>query len=197
MSEPCAVVLAAGYGRRFAAQAGRQANKLLAPCSGLNGVERPVLAHSLLAFDQWRGERLLVMRLGSPGQGEMTALADRYGFDTLVVPSAGMGESLSAAIRARSQAAGWLVALGDMPWIRPQTHTRLAEAMTAGHAVVPRYQGKRGHPVCFDKAYADELMALNGDQGGRRLLEQGCVTLVEVDDPGVLRDVDLPGDLAL
>lgn len=193
----CAVVLAAGYGRRFAEQAGREANKLLAPCIGLDGSGQAVLAHSLSAFSQWAGERLLVLRQGSERLGEMTALAANHGFDTLVTPSSGMGDSLSAAVRARAGAAGWLVALGDMPWIRAQTHSRVADAMTAGHAVVPLHEGKRGHPVGFDATYAQALMALSGDQGGRGLLQQGRVTLIEVDDPGVLRDVDLPEDLAL
>lgn len=196
MSGPCAVVLGAGYGRRFAEHAGREANKLLAPCIGLDGSERVVLAHSLSAFSQWAGERLLVLRQGSERLGELTALGVSHGFDTLVVPSAGMGDSLSAAVRARAGAAGWLVALGDMPWIRAQTHSRIASALSAGHACVPVYQGKRGHPVGFDAAYAQALMSLSGDQGGRGLLEQGRVTLIEVDDPGVLRDVDLPEDLA-
>lgn len=197
MNRPCAVVLAAGYGRRFAEQAKHETNKLLAPCIGLDGSERAVLAHSLSALGQWPGMRLLVLRQGSERLGEMTALGVRYGFDTLVVPSNGMGDSLSAAVRATSTAAGWLIALGDMPWISARTHSRVADAMTAGHAVVPLYQGKRGHPVGFDAAYAQALMALSADHGGRGVLGQGRVTPIEVDDPGVLRDVDLPEDLAL
>ncbi|WP_263262866.1 nucleotidyltransferase family protein [Pseudomonas sp. RIT-PI-S] len=195
MSDLCAVVLAAGYGRRFAEQAGVGANKLLATCAGLDGSRRAVLEHGLLTFRDWPGERLLVLRRGCVGQAQLTELAARHGFDSLLVGSDGMGDSLSAAVRARASARGWLVALGDMPWVRNDTPLRVAGGMSGDRACVPVYQGQRGHPVGFGAAFGPALAALRGDQGGRRLLQEGRVNLLEVDDPGVLRDVDVPGDL--
>lgn len=196
MNGPCALVLAAGYGRRFGEQAGEGTNKLLAPCVGLDGSRRALLEQALVNFGRWRGERLLVVRQGSDRLAELGALGARHGFECLIVASAGMGDSLSAAVRATPNASGWLVALGDMPWVRPETLLQVAARITADQACVPVYQGRRGHPVGFGRGYAGGLAALQGDQGGRRLLEQGQVTLLEVDDPGVLQDVDVPGDLA-
>jgi molybdenum cofactor cytidylyltransferase len=39
------------------------------------------------------------------------------------------------------------------------------------------------------------LLALEGDQGARKLLERARVTEVAVNDPGVLQDIDLASDL--
>ncbi len=61
----------------------------------------------------------------------------------------------------------------------------------------PAYRGERGHPVGFARRFLDELSALHGDQGAKELIAEhpDWVTLYEVDDPGVLRDVDRPSDL--
>lgn len=191
MSHPCAILLGAGFGRRYAQATG--ADKLMAPCIGLDGIKRPVLEQSLLAFQGWAGERLLVVREGSPA---LQALGDRHGFDIQTIATAGMGDSLGAAVRARPDACGWLVALGDMPWVRPETLAYVAAAMTPDQACVPVYAGRRGHPVGFGACYGKALAALSGDQGGRRLLQEGLVRELSVDDPGIVRDVDVPEDLA-
>lgn len=191
MSRPCAIVLAAGFGRRYAQAGG--GDKLMASCIGLDGVERPVLEQALLAFEGWAGERVLVVREGAAAS---QALGARYGFDVQVIATAGMGDSLSAAVRARRDASGWLVALGDMPWVQPYTLAQVGAAMTADQACVPVYAGQWGHPVGFGARYGEALAALSGDQGGRRLLQAGQVLEVEVDDPGIVRDVDVPEHLA-
>jgi molybdenum cofactor cytidylyltransferase len=164
----------------------------MASCTGLDGLERPVLEHSLRAFDAWRGERVLVVR---PGCEALVELGLRHGFKPLLVGSAGMGDSLSAAVRARPGVGGWLITLGDMPWVRPETLVQVAACLGSDKACVPVYQGQWGHPVGFGAGYGRALGQLRGDQGARALLREGRVSVLAVDDPGVLRDVDLPTDL--
>jgi molybdenum cofactor cytidylyltransferase len=195
MNYPCAVVLAAGYGRRFRAQGGAGPHKLLVPCAGLDGRLRPVLENTLASLGDWPGDRLLVIRQGSDERERFSELARRHGFETLAVPSAGMGDSLSAAIRARAQASGWLVVLGDMPWIRSQTLHEVAAALARHPIAVPLYQGRQGHPVGFAASQRAGLERLSGDAGARHLLSHPHVAWVEVTDPGVLRDVDVLADL--
>src|SRR6266581_8144523 len=125
----------------------------------------------------------------------------RFGSNTVVCKNAGegMGTSLAAGVRAAADAHGWLVALADMPFLRPQTIRVIAQALSDGAAIAaPAYRGERGHPVGFARRFFDELSALHGDHGARELLAQhpDWVTLYEVDDPGVLRDIDKPSDLA-
>jgi molybdenum cofactor cytidylyltransferase len=57
------------------------------------------------------------------------------------------------------------------------------------------YQGKRGNPVGFDRRHLPQLLALEGDQGARGILKQYPVQEVDVDDAGILQDIDTPQDL--
>jgi molybdenum cofactor cytidylyltransferase len=61
--------------------------------------------------------------------------------------------------------------------------------------VAPRYDGQRGNPVLFDSRYFDALTTVEGDRGGRDLLDSESVAWVEVSDPGIHRDVDTVADL--
>jgi len=111
-----------------------------------------------------------------------------------------MGVSLAAGVRATPiDAAGWVVALGDMPWIAPDTVRRVARAIRDGAPVAaPRYRGSRGHPVGFAAGLRADLLRLQGDRGARDILGRESARLVQIDcdDPGVLKDVDTPADLA-
>ncbi|MDE2259940.1 MAG: hypothetical protein KGK17_06425, partial [Betaproteobacteria bacterium] len=59
-----------------------------------------------------------------------------------------------------------------------------------------RYRGQRGNPVGFSSHFREALMALRGDQGARRLLDvhRQEVCWLDVDDPGILLDIDVPND---
>jgi len=92
---------------------------------------------------------------------------------------------------------GWLVALGDMPFVDQATLRALASAIEDGAGIAaPLFEGRRGNPVAFGALHRAALLALDGDQGARRLLERAPVTAIAVDDPGILRDIDSPADLA-
>jgi molybdenum cofactor cytidylyltransferase len=131
------------------------------------------------------------------------ALIDAYaaiGMKVVENPLAdeGMGTSLSAGVGATADAAGWLIALADMPWLQAATIAALADRLNNGASMIaPVYQGRRGHPVGFASRWRKELQALSGDRGARHLLTN-CpneLELLTTDDAGVLKDVDLPRDL--
>jgi molybdenum cofactor cytidylyltransferase len=112
----------------------------------------------------------------------------------------GMGASLAAGVDAADDAQGWVIALADMPWIAPSTIAQVVAALQAGASIAaPRQGGRRGHPVAFAKVHGTALRALHGDEGARALLavHAAAVREIDVDDPGVLRDVDVPADLVL
>jgi molybdenum cofactor cytidylyltransferase len=107
-----------------------------------------------------------------------------------------MGYSISAGVNARPNASGWLVLPGDMPLVQPATLQAVARAL-AQHAVAyAQYKGRRGHPVGFSAELYSELATLSGDEGARRLIARYPAYGVEVDDAGVLLDVDTLDDLA-
>lgn len=110
----------------------------------------------------------------------------------------GLAASLATGIAAVPRDWGAvLIALGDMPFIRPATHQALASALAAGAAAVrPVCQGQEGNPAGFARILFAELASLSGDQGARALLARLPVTRVEVEDPGIFKDLDTPEALA-
>jgi molybdenum cofactor cytidylyltransferase len=109
----------------------------------------------------------------------------------------GTGASIACAVRATPWARGWIVALADMPAIEPDTVQAVRAALLAGaESAAPFHRGRRGHPVGFGAACRAELAALDGDEGARAVLARHPPARLEVDDPGILFDVDTPADLA-
>jgi molybdenum cofactor cytidylyltransferase len=109
-----------------------------------------------------------------------------------------MGNSLAAAVAAAPSETGWLIALADMPRIQPRTIRAVADALLGGAELcAPYHQGRRGHPVGFAAGFGPQLRALSGDEGARAILQANRDRLqrIEVDDPGVLFDINVPGDL--
>jgi len=185
------VLLAAGRGERFGG------GKLVAPLpAGPNaGVAVGVAACCNLraAVDE-------VVAVVRPGDPALVAAFAREGARVVVAARAddGMGASLAAGVAAAGDADGYLVALADMPWVAPATIRLVVEALRGGASIAaPRCRGERGHPVGFGAAHRAGLVALSGDQGARSILEANAsfVTFVDVDDAGVVADVDVPADL--
>lgn len=207
------LLLASGFGRRF--DAGGRRNKLLAT---LPDGRTLVSASARVLCDALDHVAVVV-----PARSTLieAALSD-FPVRLIRNPRAkdGIGASIAvgiAALRAEHPGArGWLIALGDMPFLAPETIRAVAAALPAidgnasdGHAsqgasgdsdrreiVAAAYRGRRGHPVAFLRTLGPELMMLDSDIGAAKLLDTRGVHLVECDDPGVLRDIDTRDDLA-
>jgi molybdenum cofactor cytidylyltransferase len=135
-----------------------------------------------------------------PGHPALASALEGVGLRVVVCGDAveGMGASLACAVRAEADADGWVVALADMPFVRPATIAAVVARLRAGAALcAPTWDGARGHPVGIAARYAPELAALRGDAGARDLLrrEADRLDLLPTDDPGVLQDVDTRADL--
>ncbi len=134
-----------------------------------------------------------------PGDDTLAQSLGERGIETIRCAGApgGMGATLAAAVPALPHWDAVLVALGDMPWLRPESVAAVARAAGAASICVPCHNGRRGHPVAFGARFLPELAALDGDRGARDLLLRHAAVVRElaVDDPGVLRDVDRPADL--
>lgn len=133
--------------------------------------------------------------------GELGELLQAEGCQVSVCPNAaqGMGASLAWAVRAAGAADGYLVALADMPFVRPSSIAAVREALFAGAVLAaPYFHGRRGHPVGIAACFRAELESLGGDEGARTILaaHEGRLVKVPVGDPGVIRDIDRPVDLA-
>jgi molybdenum cofactor cytidylyltransferase len=112
----------------------------------------------------------------------------------------GMGASLACAAQAAGGADGYLVALADMPFVRPSSIAAVRDALAAGALIAaPYFRARRGHPVGIAGRLRAELERLSGDEGARKILAAREKELVKVPvgDPGVVRDIDRPEDLLL
>jgi len=182
------ILLAAGAATRFGS------NKLLHPLP--DGT--PIAVASVRNLRAALPRVVAVIR---PGASELQELLRRESAEVTVCERAeeGMGTTLAHAVRASRDADGWVIALADMPFIRPETIRRVVERLTAGATIVaPAWRGDRGHPVGFAARFGGDLERLAGDAGARELLKgaRTAVELVDGDDPGILRDIDRPEDLA-
>jgi molybdenum cofactor cytidylyltransferase len=194
MSRIVGILLAAGQGARFGG------DKLLAPIAmpsaGAAGVA-PIGVAAALNLIYAIPDSIAVVR---PRDTQLAAHFTDAGLRVVPCMNAGDGMSatLACGIAATVDADGWIVALGDMPWIAPATIRAIAEAVASGADIAaPSYRGQRGHPVGFSRRHRDALSSLTGDAGARSLIERnlGRMTWIDVDDAGVLRDVDTPSDL--
>jgi molybdenum cofactor cytidylyltransferase len=190
------VVLAAGTGSRFGGR------KLLAPWGEgvlLDGALAAAFAAPAREVTLVTGAdaeavaaaaRAFAEGLGEPGRLRLVHAADH---------ALGMGHSLKAGIAALPpDAAGAFVFLGDMPKVPHDLLPKLAAALAAGSpAAAPVFQGRRGNPVLLGAALFPQLLALEGDQGARAVLQGlgAALALVEAPDAGIFFDVDTPVDL--
>jgi molybdenum cofactor cytidylyltransferase len=192
-ARPTLIVPAAGRGSRFrsAAAAPSTLHKLEQPLDGLTVLGctlRAALASQL---------PVLVVTTAALAPLASRQVATR---DVLVLSAGeaarGMGYSIAAGVAERSAAHGWLVLPADMPRVQPATLRSVAQALTQHAVAFAQHRGRRGHPVGFAAELYSELVLLDGDDGARRVAMRYPAHGVEVDDAGVLQDVDTPADLA-
>lgn len=136
-----------------------------------------------------------------PGDDELAGMLADAGLHVTECPAAehGMGHSLAAGVAAAmataADAAGWLVALADMPAIAPASYAAVLAALRSDAPLArPAHDSRPGHPVGFAARFRDALLALQGDQGGKAIIDahRELLTICPVDDPGVLIDIDTP-----
>lgn len=183
---PTIVVAAAGAGSRF----GGPGHKLAQPFGGSTvlGTTVQQALHSGLPLMVVTTEDLAPGVLEWVGARQMVVLsADEA--------ARGMGASIATGVTESSDAGGWLVLPGDMPLVLPSTMLAVAAALADNAIAYAEYHGRRGHPVAFAAELYSELIQLSGDDGARRVVARYPAQGLDVDDPGVLLDVDTATDL--
>lgn len=183
---PTIVVLAAGSGSRFHGAA----HKLEQPLG-----DSTVLGSTLSRAIQ-TGCPVIVVTIAALVPLCSTLLAKR---DVIVLSAAeaqrGVGHSIACGVSERPASPGWLIQPGDMPLVRPSSTLAVAAALEEHPVACTQFHGRRGHPVGFAAELYSELVALDGDDGARRLVARYPAHGAEVDDPGVLVDIDTAENL--
>ncbi|MEK6207257.1 MAG: nucleotidyltransferase family protein [Chloroflexota bacterium] len=185
-----AVVTAAGSAERFGGK------KLLTPIDG-----EPLLDHTIRALLEGGVAEVIVV-VGRDARAELerdvNAMLDpRVRPVENPDPSRGMFSSIQEGL-AQAQGDMILVVPGDMPFVSPDTVRAVIAAYERKPAIVsPRYRGKRGHPVVLPASLRDEIRAADPRATLHDVIHAHTDIRVDVDvdDPGINRDVDRVEDL--
>lgn len=186
------VVLAAGASRRMGAQ-----NKLLAEVNG-----KPMVVNVVDTVTGAVKGPTIVVTGHEPEKVEKALAAHDVTFVHNPDYAMGLSTSLRTGIRALpDDVDAVLVCLGDMPLVTADHIARLIQAFdpVEGRSIcLPVHGRKRGNPVLWAKKFLPEMARVTGDVGARQLLEEHGdeICEVEIDDDGVLFDVDTPERLA-
>ena len=195
---PAVVVLAAGRGMRFHGSGHKLAQGLdVADGTQAESVLSRTVRHALAT--RLRGVVVTSPAL-APQEQKLLPVTDMVvlpELDSKGRPSpVGMGHSIAAGVGAAGDAEGWLIVPGDMPLLRAASMLAVAEAIQQYPVAYAQHRGRQGHPVGFSTELYSELLGLQGDEGARRIVARYPSQAVNLDDPGILIDVDTVEDLA-
>lgn len=193
------ILLAAGKSSRFsAANSARGSQKLLAELPNYGG--KRVIEVSAANLLHAVGRVIAVTHRDE----KLIRVLDDCGCQVVVNERAheGMGTSIAAGVNASLDADGWIIALGDMPYVEVETIRVVYEALTTkNQIVVPAYRGRRGHPVGFGRQYGESLRLLHGDVGAKSIVDKAArecpenLLQIDVSDAGLVKDIDVPSDI--
>jgi molybdenum cofactor cytidylyltransferase len=186
-----ALLLAAGKSSRMGT------NKMLEEVDG-----RPMVARTAQRLLASRARPIIAV-LGNRAD-DVDAALGKLPIERALNPdfADGLSTSLKRGLAALpGDVEGVVVCLGDMPLIAGRDIDRLIAAFNPleGRAIiVPTRRGKRGNPILWSRQFFTEMMALSGDQGARRLVEEHAdlVAEVEMDSDAIFIDIDTPQALA-
>lgn len=182
-----ALVLAAGRSNRM-----NGANKLLLPFEGV-----PLLARTVARVQAAPVADVIVIT-GHDDRPIRDALED---LEVRIVYNPEYNDGLATSIRrgllAAPLADGYLICLGNMPFVTTETLSRLCRQFAAAPSpsiVVATHHGQPGHPVLLHRTFRDALIALTGDDGAHAVAEAHpeSVVRLEVPDAAILETIDTP-----
>jgi len=189
-SQRTVVVLAAGRSERFGAGRHKLAQPLGASSVLAQTLARAIASH--LRTVVVTTEAFVDVARSSVAARDVVVLPDLASDGSALL---GMGTSIAAGVRASADSAGWLVLPGDMPLVQSATLLAVARALDHHAVAYAQHGGRRGHPVGFAAELYPELTELSGDEGARRIIARYPAFAVDLDDPGILVDIDTEDDL--
>ena len=183
-----AVVLSAGESSRM----GRP--KALLPIDGQTFIERIVAA-----LKQTKVGKIIVI-LGHNAR-ELQSKISHLPVEILINTDYKLGQlsSLQLAVRYLQpdlDCDGVLVHLVDHPYLAPALVEEMIRRFyeTKKRIIVPKFHGKRGHPVIFSNALFDEILSAPMEEGAKAVVNaHRAETLeIETEEEGIAVDIDTP-----
>ena len=108
----------------------------------------------------------------------------------------GMLSSLQTGLAAVGGDTGVVFTLVDHPSLRSDTLAQIVDSFEQHRpvAVIPRYEGERGHPVAISAELAAELAGLPPDASPKQVMRSHYpqALFLDLDDPAITQDIDIP-----
>ena len=187
------LVLAAGLSRRMG-----DANKLLLPWRG-----KTIFETVVDALVKVKDVEIIIVA------GEQTNLVKTLFPDPFIqiIYNARFKEGMTSSIQAGvgaagASAAGYMICLADMPFIRTEEYQLLANAFeeeiktNPKTIIIPVFQNKKGNPVIFSAHYKSQILTHTESEGCKKIVQNagGSVKLIDMPSANILKDIDVPED---
>lgn len=132
------------------------------------------------------GEVILIYR-----REEVKNIGTKYGLKTIYNDTAHLGQSEAVKLGVKNSnpyTNGYMFFVGDQPFIDVNTINILIDKFlhSPNHIILPIYGGRKGNPVTFPSKLKEELLALEGDSGGRKVIR---------DNPQLVKDVSFSNSI--
>jgi len=172
------LILAAGEGKRMGAI------KQLVEFNGSSFLEETIKKYSSFAQD-------IIVTLGYH-EKEIRNSVKELGFKYQKIKNYKVGMSASFQEAKIFNSDYFLVTPCDLPLIEMNTIDLLLKTYKTnrGKIIVPRFMGKNGHPVVFPIEVQSSFKYLEGDKGARDIIKNKECIFVDLDDPGIITDID-------
>ena len=190
-SKNTALILAAGYSKRFGA------DKRLHVLPNGNTLLEQSIYNAIGSYKRV----FVVLRNDDDAISKKVAQLPVQLIHAPLLP-VGMGESLSCGVAhvvVHCDCQTISILHADLPMINPSTLIKVVQLASSKGITLPVYRNQQGHPVVFGADYFPDLMQLSGEQGGCDIIKnnQSACTRVTVDDPGICCDIDRTEDALL
>lgn len=179
------IIMASGFSRRMGQC------KLL-----MNYGNRPIIDIIMEALEK----SSLSPKLVVTGKEEIMELALKRNLQVIINErgSLGQSESIKLGVLNSLEVHGYAFIVGDQPFINARFLNSLVEEFEkqGDKIIVPVYQGLKGNPVIFPVKYRDDFLSLQGDVGGRVILNKykGEIKYLEINEERFLKDIDTKED---
>lgn len=182
-----AIVLAAGYSSRA------NAFKMILPLG-----QRTVLEQTISKFEGICSRVIVVAGFQAKIiEEEMAGISSKnaYSFQMKFVYNENFNQGMFSSIQkgvCEVNASAFLITPGDCPLVKKETVQLIAEQ--EGDVVIPSFHYKGGHPIKLSNEVKQKIIKTNPESNLREVLNGYEKKYMNVDDPGVLLDVDTPED---
>ena len=111
-------------------------------------------------------------------------------------PALGISESIKTGLKGLGECDACMFFTGDQPGLTQGTIKKILNKAGKDKIIIPKYTGKNGMPTVFGSDFFDELMRLEGDSGGKQIMNshKGNIEYVEINDQSEGFDIDTRED---